>query len=540
MTEDPNIASQPEAPRQAQLVLLVSVCIIATCAIVYELVIATISSYLLGNSVYQFSITIGLFMSSMGLGSFLSKFVKGRLIDYFVGIEIAIGLVGGTSAAVLLFVYGQAESDLAYTITMVAIVVAIGAMIGLEIPILMRIAKQYGTLRTTLANVLAFDYVGALVGSLAFPLLLLKAFGLIQTAFLMGLLNALVAAAVVIQYWKSITRHAFLAGLVCAVTLGLSVCSIAGRRIEDRLEARLYADQIVLTKQSEYQRIVMTRLHDSPPPSADAGGSPAPHVMAVRRGDDLRLFIDGQIQFSSVDEYRYHEALVHPAMALAQRRRAVLVLGGGDGLAIREVLKYSDVGHIVLVDLDPEITELCRTNAEIVALNKGALSDPKVVIENWDGYKFVERIGEPFDVVIIDLPDPDHESLSKLYSIQFYRLLRRVLTPGGMVVTQSTSPFFSRYAFWCIHRTMEAAGLQVAAYHLEVPSLGDWGFNLASNSTIQVRNVRIRVPTLFLNDETAFAMFQFGRDIAEVEAKVNTLLRPHLLTYYDDDRWWRY
>ena len=520
--------------RRTVLVLLLSVCVAAGCAIVYELIIAALSSYLLGNSVYYFSITIGLFMSSMGLGSFLSRFFVRDLVDRFILVELVIGVLGGVSTAILFCVYVYATADLAYFITMFALLVGIGTMVGLEIPILTRIMKQYGSLRVTVANVFAFDYVGALVGSVAFPLYLVRHLGLMQTAFVMGFLNVVVAGAVLWHYWQEVRRQLGLLLSVSVSALALLLATAMSNRITERLEADLYADQIVLSTQSKYQKIVLTRGQDSQEEEPHG----LPRVTVAKRGNDLRLFIDGQIQFSSVDEYRYHEALVHPAMDAAAERKAVLILGGGDGLAAREVLKYgTEVQRIVLVDIDPEMLEICRTNPEIVALNEGALAHRKLVVVHQDAYKFVEKAAERFDVIIIDLPDPNNESLSKLYSVEFYKLAARVLAPGGTLVTQSTSPFFGRAAFWCIHHSIEAAGLHTEAYHLEVPSFGDWGFNLASPKPLDVESIPLRVKTLFLTPTFVPTMFEFGKDVDEVETKANTLFHPVLLDYYDDRRW---
>ncbi|HIE28957.1 TPA: polyamine aminopropyltransferase [Candidatus Poribacteria bacterium] len=528
-----------KSQRRGVPILLFSVCVAAACAIIYEIIIASISSYLLGNSVHHFSITIGLFMSSMGLGSFLSKYFVRRLIDRFILIEVAIGLLGGISTVLLFWMYVYSGSDIGYFAVMFALIVGIGTLVGLEIPILTRIMKQYGSLRMTLANVLAFDYIGALVGSIAFPLFLLKHLGLVQTAFVVGFLNVLVAMAVLFQYWRDVAKRFILTVFASLVGLALLIASVRGASISERLEADIYNNQIVLSTQSKYQKIVLTRM-------GNAWWSDEPRTnkqqkaIIAKRSNDLRLFIDGQLQFSSVDEYRYHEALVHPAMSVANKRDAVLILGGGDGLAAREVLKYSDVQRIILVDIDPEITRICSTNPEIVALNQGSLTHPKVVIINQDAYKFVEKTDEVFDVIIIDLPDPNHESLSKLYAVEFYRLTARVLCPGGSLVTQSTSPFFARAAFWCIHHSIEAAGLHTVAYHLEVPSMGDWGFNLASNRPIDVKNIPLRVETLYLTQSYLPAMFGFGKDVAEIETSINTLLRPILMDYYNDKRWTYY
>ncbi|MGE5577514.1 MAG: hypothetical protein ACM3TT_10040, partial [Syntrophothermus sp.] len=324
------------------LPLLFSMFLSALGGIVYELLIGGISSYLLGNSVYQFSITIGLFMSSMGLGSYLSRFIRGRLVGGFVLVEAWLGLVGGFSALALFAAY--AYTDL-YDLVMYALIIAIGTLIGLEIPLLTRIVEdRHQNLRVTLANVLSFDYIGSLIGAIAFPLVLLPRVGLIRTAFLMGLVNLAVVALILARYWREVRgeipgqpRLYFLAGLVFFIGIALAAGFVRSYDLGRYLEQHLYRDRVVYVEQTPYQKIVLTR-----------------------NGDDLRLFLDGNLQFSSRDEYRYHEALVHPAMGLAPNHEEVLLLGAGDGLAAREILKYPDVGRITLVDLDARMVDLAR------------------------------------------------------------------------------------------------------------------------------------------------------------------------------------
>ena len=526
-----------QVARGGAVMLLVAMALAAACAIVYELIIATISSYLLGNSVYHFSITIGVFMVSMGLGSFLTRFMKSRLVERFIVVEVALGIIGGGSAVALYGMYVVVGSDAAYSAAMFGVIVVVGSLVGLEIPLLTRILNERGGLRTALANTLTFDYVGALVGSVAFPMILLKYVGLVRTGFVMGLVNVIAGALLVPQSEGGVRRRLGVAGGAAAASAVLILAIAWEPAITAALERALYDSPTITSQQSPYQKLTVTR-RGKTWPEPEASGQEPPVV--AKRGNDLRLFIDGQIQFSSVDEYRYHEALVHPAMSAAQSRESVLILGGGDGLAARDVLRHEDVAEIVLVDLDPRIIELCSTHPEIAALNEGALTDPRVHVVTRDGYKFVEQAARGFDVVIIDLPDPNHETLSKLYSVEFYRLVARVLNTGGAVVTQSTSPFFARAAFWSIHRSLEAAGLHVAAYHTNVPSLGDWGFNLATDRPIDPNALDVRVETLFLTAEQMPAMFRFGKDADEIDAQVNTLLRPVLMHYYDDDRWGYY
>ncbi|HIC19786.1 TPA: polyamine aminopropyltransferase, partial [Candidatus Poribacteria bacterium] len=439
--------SPTETNKWAAFVLLFSVCLIATCAIIYELIIAAVSSYLLGNSVYQFSVTIGLFMSSMGLGSYLSRYFSRCLVNRFILIEIAIALIGGISSAALFNTYIFYESAAVYLVVMFILITSIGTLVGLEIPILTRIIGQYDSLRVTLSNVLAFDYIGALIGSVIFPLILLKYTGLVQSAFIVSLLNVFVAGLLLFQYWKSVEGRYLLIFATVLTSGSLAVAAMYSTDIDNWLESKLYRDHVQLSKQSRYQKIVLTKRDGQKDLlSADDTIVEPSGLEVTNRRKDLRLFIDGNLQFSSVDEYRYHEALVHPAMNLADKRANVLILGGGDGLAAREVLRYPEVKRIVLIDIDPEITKVCSSYPEIVELNQGSLLNAKVTVINQDAYKFVEwgYHNQKFDVVIIDLPDPNHESLSKLYSVTFYRLIGNILNAKGVIVTQSTSPFFSR------------------------------------------------------------------------------------------------
>ncbi|MCS6777937.1 MAG: polyamine aminopropyltransferase [Chloroherpetonaceae bacterium] len=504
-TDPPPIAHNATARREA-LTLLASIFVIAACGLVYELLIATVSSYLLGSSVTQFSVSIGVFIGAMGAGSHLSQRFHRNLLTGFIAIELAIGMLGGLSVLLLFWAYAAGP---AYWLCLYALLIAIGTMVGLELPLLTRILKRYGTLRQIIAQALSFDYIGALVGSLLFPLVLLPAFGMARTALLVGLLNVSVAFWNVRVFAAQLptplcwTGASGLCGLTLAITCGFApgLVSLA--------ESRLYEDEIIYTRQTPYQRIVITRWRS-----------------------DMRLFLDGNLQFASPDEYRYHETLVHPAMALCPRPENVLVLGGGDGLGVREVLKHPAVRQITLVDIDPEMTRLGRTFPALVALNARALHDPRVTRIHEDAYRFLERASAQYDVIIADLPDPNSDVLAKLYSVQFFRLVRRHLSASGVFVTQASSPFFSRDAFWCIVRTLRAAGLQTAPYHAYVPSFGDWGFVLAASRPLHIASLQIRVPTRYLTTQLLPTLFLFGNDTAETEVEVSTLDHPRILQYY--------
>ena len=294
------------------------------------------------------------------------------------------------------------------------------------------------------------------------------------------------------------------------------VFAIQAEPLMERWEDSLYEGQVVFSTQTEYQKIVVTRWKD-----------------------ETRLFLNGHLQFSSVDEYRYHEALVHPAMALSRNRARVLVIGGGDGLAVREILRYSKVEEIELVDLDPAMTTLATRNLYFTDLNRNALSHPRVRVTNEDGFTFLQREHEAYSVVIIDLPDPREEGISKLFSVEAYRLIRRHLAPGGVVLTQATSPYYARRAYWCIGESMEEADFEVLSFHAYVPSFGEWGFHLGSVEPIDPRGIEFMPGLRYLNKELFLSRLDFDADMARVEVEPNTLERPTLAGYYREDfaRW---
>jgi spermidine synthase len=495
--------------------LLASILIIAACALMYELLIGSLSSYLRGDSILQFSLTIGVFLSAMGAGSYLSRYVRENLLQTFLFVEIAIGVLGGCSAALLLG--ADAAFTRSYEMIMFAVLAALGTLIGLEIPLLTRIARRYGSLRETLANVLAFDYLGALIASLLFPLILLPYLGLAKTAFLVGLFNLGVVGINLRVFGRQLPSG----WAVGAATVAAAALLVAGfaqsAALTSVFEQRLYQDQIIFADQSRYQRIVVTRYQD-----------------------DVRLYLDGELQLSSRDEYRYHEALVHPAMAAAMVRENVLVIGGGDGMVLRELLKYPDVRQITLIDIDPAMTHLGQTFAPIVKLNGDAMRDPRVTVRNEDGYRFLADSSDLYNVIIADLPDPRVEGLVRLYSRDFYGLVGRHLARGGAFVTQASSPYYVRKSFWCVAHTAAAAGMQVYPYHAYVPSFGDWGFVLATDRPIEWSGLRVPGALRFLSTQMLGPMRTFDADEAEMPTEISTLENPIVQRYYLEGwRLWR-
>lgn len=494
--------------------LMMTTLIISGCSIIYELLISSVSSYLLGDSIAQFSITIGLYMCAMGLGSYISKYIKTQLFDWFVFVEIGVGILGGTSSLILFLSNIYLES---YQLIMYLEIILIGTMVGLEIPLLTRIIEEHaGNLRITLSSIFSFDYIGGLAGSIAFPLLLLPQLGYFTTAFLVGSVNLAVSVLILVSYRLYIKRYS-----MWKVTgLGFFVLMVLGMLFSENLassiEQGMYRDKVIHSEQTPYQKIVVTK-----------------------HKDDIRLFINGNIQFSSMDEYRYHESLVHIPMSAAQSRSRVLILGGGDGMAVREILKYPDAEEITLVDLDERIIEFCRTNPDISKLNQNALDSPKLKIINDDAYKFLEQRylnggAQPFDVILVDLPDPNSETLNKLYTDIFYRLCYNNLSESGIMAVQSTSPYYAANAYWCINQTLEAEKFHVYPYHVQVPSFGDWGFQLASKHPLSIDSLKLQTEGKFLSQDSIKGLFLFAEDEKAKSGSlmINRLSSPRLLQYY--------
>jgi spermidine synthase len=275
----------------------------------------------------------------------------------------------------------------------------------------------------------------------------------------------------------------------------------------------LYADEVIFARSTPYQRIVLTKWKN-----------------------DVRLFLSSHLQFSSRDEYRYHEALVHPGLAAIAAPRRVLVLGGGDGLAVREVLKYPGVESVTLVDLDPEMTRLFSTHPMLVQLNANSLASPKVRIINRDAFPWLEASQDVYDFVVVDFPDPTNYSLGKLYTTAFYRLLAKHLSRAGMAAVQSTSPLFARQSYWCIVETMKQAGLQTTPYHVYVPAFGEWGFVLGGSRPYSLP-AALPAGLKFLSPQTLPQLFVFPNDMRPVAAEPNRLNDQVLVRYYEHE--WR-
>ncbi|MDH5681977.1 MAG: polyamine aminopropyltransferase [Spirochaetota bacterium] len=511
--------------------LLFSTFVVSVCGLSYELLIGSLSTNLLGNPVLQYSLTIGFFMSALGIGSYLSRFFVKRLLQQFIVIEIILGLVGGLSIALLNLVFIELNS--VYMISSIIMLLLVGIFVGLEIPIITRILKEYGDLKETISNVLTIDYIGGLAASLIFPLLLYPYVGLIKTAFIIGFLNVLIGIINLVVFSGTMEKREKL-GMWVASSVGLVILAagiVFSSKLTGFYSREIYAAQyprqlygsVLYNKRSRFQHIVLTRYRGT-----------------------TQLLLDGHLQFSSSHEYRYHEALVFPAFYLKKDIKKVLVMGGGDGLGVRQLVKFPSVEKIVLVDLDPQMTSLARNFSVMREINGDALRDSRVEVVNMDAYKYLGTTAHEFDVIYADFPDPHDAVISKLYSKEFYHFVKRRLTRDGVFITQATSPLHATKVFRCIGKTMQTVFKSVTPFHINAPSMGDWGFYIAydkeastetairQSDTISSykRNGAIRFFTkgVFLNS----LIFPPDTQVTAESIRVNQFAEPIIFQYYLD------
>ncbi|WP_130733420.1 polyamine aminopropyltransferase [Flavobacterium sp. J27] len=491
-----------------EYLFLITIFIISTCGLIYELIAGTLASYLLGDSITQFSLIIGIYLFSMGIGSYLSKFFQSdNLIKRFIEIEILIGLIGGLSAPLLFLIFNRVDF---FEFYLYFIVFVIGCLVGLEIPLLMNILKDKFQFSTLVSNVFTFDYIGALIASILFPVFFIPYLGLIETSIVFGIVNISTGLLMCFLLEKEIRGSYFLKFKGFFSLLILIVTLWFASKILSFSEKNLYGENIVFSKTTKHQRIVLT--HER---------------------KNFNLYLNNNLQFSTFDEYRYHEMLVHPTMSLANKIDHVLILGGGDGLAAREILKYQEVKTITLVDLDEEMTRLFQKNQLFVKMNNASLQHQKVKIINKDAFAWLnERNHKKYDVVIIDFPDPSNFSLGKLYTNSFYASLQKVLSKEAVVVVQSTSPFFAPKSFWCIHKTIQSEFVTAVPYHVYLPSFGEWGFTLTANYDYD-NKIKRKIPNLKFYNYNLDNFTYFSKDMLINEVEINKLNNQKLVAYFN-------
>ncbi|WP_406475315.1 polyamine aminopropyltransferase [Streptomyces sp. NBC_01615] len=481
-------ARLPVRPGFGRFLVLAGVFVCAACGLVYELELVALASYLIGDSVTQASVVLSVMVFAMGIGSLAAKRLRPRAAAGFGAVEAALALVGGCSAMALYAVFawtgdwgGVWANGSRYLL--VAFSLTIGLLIGAEVPLLMELIQRIRRQDPggAVADLFAADYVGALVGGLAFPFLLLPMLGQLTGALLTGAVNAVAGGALVLGLFRrDLTRRARWLLLVAnLVVLGLlGAAAVLVDDFERAARHAVYGADVRVALRTGEQEIVLT------------GGT---------HGRPLDLFLDGRLRVSGRDEDRYHEALVHPAMNGPHAR--VLILGGGDGLAAREVLRYPGVRSVDVVELDAGVVRLARRDRALSALNGHAYDDARVHVMNADAFRWLRGAPSTYDVVISDLPDPGITASTKLYTQEFYGLAYRVLAPDGRLAVHAGPVTCRPRVFWTVDTTMRAAGLRTTPYRVggresgfaagpdrtaggASKAPGDWGFILASRTGV--------------------------------------------------------
>lgn len=557
-------------PRVATILLALSMFLTGASGFIFECILSTVGTFILGNSIEQFSVTISLMMLMMGLASFWQRRISDRnLVEKFLLLEVGLTVLGGFAPIAVYAAY--ATMEIHFIAVQYFFILSIGFLIGLEIPLVLRLNRNYvPTLKSNIASVFTTDYLGAFIGAVVWVYVLLRYFPLTEISFFVASMNFAVALATYcyFSYHRVASRSAVYLALILLTAASLALGYSRNRDWNRVLEQRFYSEPIAFSLTTKYQHIVLT-----------ASSNPV----------DYRLYINGNLQFASLDEHIYHEMLVHPAMTLADARDRVLILGGGDGLALREVLKHPETQEVTLVDIDPGMIEFASSHDVMTELNEAAFQDVRLSAQAFDGSfseegtqpvygyardlslandevlseaarvsvytidaaKVLDDLRGAYDVVLIDLPDPNSVELVKLYSREFYLKLNRLLAPGGMVGIQATSPYHAKESFLCILRTIRSAGYEALPYHDNVPSFGDWGWILAWTSGEPAEQAQRRVMALeglvadhesleYLSPERLKAAFSFGKGGLESEnVEINTLMSPVLLRYYLTESWVR-
>jgi len=490
--------------------------------IIAEFVLSTLATYLSGNAVFQWTLVMSFMLFAMGVGSRISREIQTNLLEWFLITELLLSIACATSAIIA---YGLAAFIQPINLVIYSQSIIVGILIGLEIPLVTRINESYENLRINISNVMEKDYYGSLLGGIIFAFIALPYLGLTYTPIILGCINFIVASLVLWRFLSLIHyKQFFMISWLCCFCFFICL-SVFARPIIQFGEQSKYKDKIIFARQTAYQKIVMTQWRQY-----------------------YWLYLNGQVQFSTYDEEKYHEPLVHPALKLSACKKDILILGGGDGVAVREILKHQDVENITLIDLDPAMIHLGKTHPVLTQINQNALNTSKIKIIHQDAMTFLEKHDKQFSVIIIDLPDPDTIDLMHVYSLNFYRLIEHHLMRGGVMVTQATSPYFSKNAFLCILKTIEAANLVALPYHNHIPTMGEWGFVLGMRKKdIEAAKLKKRALQLsfenidshFLNTHAMHSMVHFGKGILDQQhtVQINTHIQPVLHQYYLSGNW---
>ena len=489
--------------------LILTMAILAGCGLVYEYLLSHYAGRVLGVMESTIYTMIGLMIVSMGLGAFAARKVR-CAFNGFVYLELIIALLGSSA---ILFIGGliaitqilpQIIADMfslppdmipeggifkALSFLSVnspyAFGVILGFFIGMEIPLIARIREEiHGKhLANNLGTIYGADYIGAGIGAAIWVIFLLS-IDISKAAALTASLNLIAGAFFITRYWQQLTWRKTFVALHLLLALIIVLMFNYGNQWLNQMNSLLYLDKVVHVEKTRYQQLTFTeRNMGFNSTNTDASNS---------QQSIINFYLNGRLQFSSLDEHIYHDYLVAPALAGSARNESILIIGGGDGLALRDVLKYSPE-NVTLIDLDSELIDIFQhpdkhLNASLARkinhLNQGSLRDKRVTIFRSDAFITINQLlkkGQVFDSIIVDLPDPSHPDLNKLYTVDFYARLKQLLAGDGLIAIQSTSPYHAKDSFISIGKTLSAAKFaHVQQYHDNVPSFGEWGWTIAA------------------------------------------------------------
>ncbi len=533
--------------------------IVAACGLIYEFLVSHYAARVLAATEVAIFGIFTIMITAMGLGAFAAKRIKDAYTG-FVILELSISVIGATAILIISFLitatyllpsllgetYGisgaQLEGGLVNlaqkTATHLPYVVAfiLGVLIGAEIPLIARVREDvYGRhLKHNAGTIYGADYIGGGIGAALFVLLLLT-MPPIQTGVIAATVNLVAGAIFFYCYRSRIAWRKTLIAVHIVIVITIILLAFFGSRWTDVLEDMLYRDSVIHSMTTRYQRVVITERN-----------------MGKSEPKAYSLFINGHTQFYSRDEKIYHSMLTYPVLAASARRENILVIGGGDGLAVRDILRW-DPKSVTLVDLDPAIVDFFSRpqvkngkiiNAPLLELNAGAFSDQRVHVIIGDAFVeldiFINQ-GKTFDAIVIDLPDPNHPDLNKLYSTQFYAKTLRVLAGDGAIGIQSSSPYHAKKAFLSIGKTVKHAGFKnVEQYHTNVPSFGEWGWTIATPRGMEASRRIKKLAKLPIDDgwitkEVMLGAFSFHQGYYDMLSDIH-INRLHSSTVYEYHR----
>ncbi len=504
--------------KQKSFALKVALFATGISGIVAEYILSTLASYFIGNAILQFTLIVSIMLFAMGLGSRFSKNFTKNVIAYFIITELTLSVLVSFSALISYTIYGV--TDISWVVIYL-LSICIGLLIGLEIPFATRINNDFEELRLNISNILEKDYFGSLIGGLFFAFIGLPYLGLTYTPFVLGLLNLSVS----FYLFKVLDAHIQpksrkkLNIIYVLVTVLILLGLFFAKPIVRFGEQVKYKDKIVYSEQTKYQKIVVTqwkKWHS--------------------------LYINGNQQLSTFDEFLYHEPMVHLPMKLTKSHQNVLILGGGDGCLARELFKYDDIGKITLVDLDQNMIDLGKSYDVFKKLNDNALNNPKLTTVTDDAFNFLEKTTENYDLIFVDLPDPNNVDLNKLYTKEFYKICHLKLNKHGTFITQAGSPYYATKAFYCIEKTLKNSSFNTIPLHNQILTLGEWGWIMAKKERLAKEEVlKLDVSDLnlkWLNNDVLPQLTSFGKPLVDTTGiKVNTIFSPKLYTYYRQGNW---